>query len=275
MYRISTWKWSSRCRKRRPPRSATRTISRSSSWSDRPSTMRRDVFSTSRSTTSTPNTNASGRVAPLSRILLARRLGDMAPRSSTPTGTSCGCGTNGARPSRATRALPPWLVASHVVLGRHPAVFDRLHERGVVESVLIGVRGGEAAQRFAEGVSFAEVTGDARGVAGAGVGSGEGSTTQLCVGKKGVRRQGVDVGGHLHVAQVAPVVVDTGSLVVGPSEEHVACGLHEPLSLDGAAGVIVVGGAPEVRREPRRLAFLDLQDERVDVPASCQHGDAG
>src|SRR5438309_11873044 len=40
--------------------------------------------------------------APLSRILLARRLGDMAPRSSTPTGTSCGCGTNGARPSRAT-----------------------------------------------------------------------------------------------------------------------------------------------------------------------------
>ena len=96
---------------------------------------------------------------------------------------------------------------------------------------------------------------------------------QLRVGKKRVRRQGIDVGGHLHVAQVAPVVVDTGSLVVGPAQEHVAGGLHEPLTLDGAPGVVVVGGAPEVRLEHRLLRFLDLQDERVVVPASFQERD--
>ena len=105
------------------------------------------------------------------------------------------------------------------------------------------------------------------------MGSREGSTTQLRVGKKRVRRLGIDVGRHFHVAQVAPVVVDTGSLVVRPSEEHVARGLHEPLTLDRAPGVVVVGGAPEVRLEHRLLSFFDLQDERVVVPASFQQRD--
>ena len=44
----------------------------------------------------TPSTNASGRRVPRSRILLARLLGVMAPRSSTPMVTSSDCGISEA-----------------------------------------------------------------------------------------------------------------------------------------------------------------------------------
>ena len=60
---------------------------------------------------------------------------------------------------------------------------------------------------------------------------------------------------------------------MGPTQEQIAGGLHEPLTLDDAAGVVVVDGATEVRLEYRRRCFLDLEDERVVVPAPFQQSD--
>src|SRR5262245_48966927 len=101
----------------------------------------------------------------------------------------------------------------------------------------------------------------------------QGPTAQLRVVEEGCRRQLVDAGRYLHVAQVAPVVVDTRRLVVSPAQEQVARSLHESLTFDDASGVVVVRAPSQVRLEDRRLRLFDLEDERVVGTAPLQERD--
>jgi len=113
-------------------------------------------------------------------------------------------------------------------------------------------------------------------VTGSRVGPSEGRPGQLT---EPAHADGLHVfgdGNPLPVPELANVEVAGASVDVRnalPTKENVAGGLHEPLTLDDAASVVLVGGAPEVRLEHRRLGFLDLEDEWVVGAAAVQQRD--
>ena len=82
------------------------------------------------------------------------------------------------------------------------------------------------------------------------------------------------LGRRLPVPELAHVVV-VGAAVDAvdslPSEEDVAGGLHQPLTLDHPLAVVGVAALVEERLEHRCLGLLHLQEERVGVvPADQQ-----
>src|SRR4051812_13503690 len=89
---------------------------------------------------------------------------------------------------------------------RQPSGPDRLHEAGVIGLGLVGVLAGEAAQRVPYPPAAAEVAGDHRGTARAGVPLGEQHAADGGVVGQGGGVQVVEHDRALHVPELAHVV---------------------------------------------------------------------
>ena len=173
------------------------------------------------------------------------------------------------------RRHPDRVIRSNAHFGGKGAVGDGLDERLVITLVLIGVCRRKAAQRMAEVVAPAQVSGDGGRVAGSGVGTRHGDAAELGIRDEGVDRLTVDIGGALHVAELAPVVVGAARFIVGPTRylfsEHPAGGdslnvrgayLHVLGDLLGSVGTVVaalvIQGTGWVAADPIVSIFTTL-----------------
>ena len=128
---------------------------------------------------------------------------------------------------------------------------------------LVGVALREAAEGVVGLVAPAEVAGDHRRAAGAGVPLREQQPADA--GVVGQRRgvDAVDDDGALHVAELAHVVLPLADR--GPAEQRVAdrlqrlLVLHDPLALVGVPRRVAV----HVRRDDRPPRLLELQEQHV------------
>lgn len=104
------------------------------------------------------------------------------------------------------------------------------------------------------------------------MGAGQGAAAQRGVPSEQARGHGGDVGGPLHVAQLAAVEVPprrSGR----PAEEDVARGLHEPLARYHPVPLVIMRVGRQVVLQDGRHGFLDLQEERVVGVASEEQHD--
>src|SRR4051812_9439058 len=155
-----------------------------------------------------------------------------------------------ARTCRIARSAHERLV--HV--GVDASVADRLDERVVVALVLARVRGRERSDSPVELVAGAEIAGDRGGVAAARVRTCECPGAQARVRVQGLHRDPIEVGRRLPVPELADVEVallTVDAFRAEPAEEDVACGLHEPLTLDHALPLVLVIADARVRGQGR------------------------
>src|SRR4051794_14658969 len=110
------------------------------------------------------------------------------PRSSIRSGARQACAAS------APRACSPALQAA---FDCDPLLVRGVGELSVVGVVLVGVGDGEALEGTVEGVLIAEVAGDLRRVAAAGVGARERGAADLGVARQALRWHPLDHGGAL------------------------------------------------------------------------------
>ena len=56
------------------------------------------------------------------------------------------------------------------------------------------------------------------------------------------------------------------TLALAPSEEHVAGGLHESITIHDPLAVVVEDARAGIRFQHRGAGFLDLKDKRITFP---------
>jgi len=137
----------------------------------------------------------------------------------------------------------------------------------VVSLVLVGVCLGESGDFGGEFAAFADVAVDGGGVAGPGVGPGQG----LAAGGGELDQAGRDqLGGRndLHVAELADVVVL--AVQPAPADEEVGGALQQPLAADHSLAVIGVDAGAGVSLVYCRPGLLDLQEQGVGGGAALE-----
>src|SRR5215469_16125562 len=85
--------------------------------------------------------------------------------------------------------------------------------------------------------------------------------TPFCVAAQPSNIHAIDQGLDFHVAKLADVIVTPAFL--GPTEENVARGLHEPLAGHDALAAVGVVALSGIRLQHTLARFLDLEKERV------------
>jgi len=98
---------------------------------------------------------------------------------------------------------------------------------------------------------------------GTGVGERERPAT-TCVEVSARGAEGFDADADLDVPQLA---MKKCAWAVGPAEEHVAGGLHEPVAVHDALAVVVEDARAGVRLQHRGARLLDLEEEGSPSPA--------
>ena len=177
-----------------------------------------------------------------------------------------GCPRPAAGPAAAGSG-PPWRVGCRhqpAAASTRPSA-TAADEGSVIALVLVGVGHGEAAHGPIEGVTAPEVRGDDDGVARPGVGPGQhGAAGHGELPQPG--RDGVGIGDHLHVAELAHV--DVPALDVGPTGEDVTGALHQLAAHDDPLAVVGVCARTEVGLVHRGPGFLELEEEGVVAVAT-------
>ena len=143
-----------------------------------------------------------------------------------------------------------------------PSGFHRSHQCRVVFLILVRVARSELADGLVEGVRFAQIAADRRRIPGFRVGVGQGPTAQFGVQHMLHGRGPFDLGGHLHVPQLAHIEISSPT-AMRPAKENIAGGLHQPLTRDDPLPVILVLTFARIGLEHGGTRFLELQQQGV------------
>ena len=143
----------------------------------------------------------------------------------------------------------------------------------MIAFVEIRIRGGELGDGMIEPVARAEVRIDGNPVPGTSVRARYRPTTGDRIGGEAAWRDRLDVDRALPIPELADVEVASSTIFVlgmNPTQEDVACGLHEPLAFDYTPAVLGKRASPEERLEDGPPGLFDLQEQRVVLVAAYQ-----
>src|SRR5580692_3842191 len=193
-------------------------------------------------------------------------------------------GKDGPRPGTA-----PLLAGLDAGLRGQLACGYRRLQTAVVELILPGVTDRELADSRLEGRRPAQVGTQSDPVAGARVRAGQSAAAERPVGEQSSRAHVLDGDRVLPGAQLADVVVGSGTDLSRPggtarraggtarlpAEEDVAADLHEPLSGHDPLALARLPRSPGELAQHGGLSLLDLQEQQVPrVAAGEQHDPA-
>src|SRR5215208_8357936 len=145
-------------------------------------------------------------------------------------------------------------------------------ESRMVPLGLIGVGLREVADSPIEALAFAEVGRDLDAVAGAGVCAGQRPAAEVRIKDQLFRRHALYLRRALHISQLTPVVVATGS-ATKPAEEDVARSLHQALPGHHAVSSVLVGALWKIAFQDRGFRLLHLEEQRIIFVATLEQHD--